>query len=169
MVLTEKGAGAFKVAEVAARAGVHETSIYRQWGTRTALALEACLHFTEGALPIPDTGSLRSDLRALLKSLVAVLSSPQGKALLALTSSQHPEAAAARRSLFQQRFKLARVIFDRATSRGEFPLRADPMVLLETLVAPFYLRVLVTGEPLADWPSNEMIDRLLAAYAMPSK
>jgi AcrR family transcriptional regulator len=169
MVLTEKGTEAFTVAEVAARAGVHETSIYRRWGTRTALALEACLHFAEAALPIPDTGSLRLDLTALLQRLAVVLGSPQGQALLALSASQHPDAVAARRSLFQQRFDLARVIFDRAVSRGEFPRRADPMVLLEALIAPLYLRVLVTGEPLEDWPRKEMINRLLTAYAKPRK
>ena len=169
IVLTEKGAEAFTIAEVAARAGVHETSIYRRWGTRTALALEACLHFTEAALAIPDTGSLKSDLVALLERLVALLASPQGQAFLALTASRHPDAVAARRSYFRQRFDTARVMFDKAASRGEFPRHADPLVFLEALIAPFYLRLLVTGEPLEDWPWNDMIDRLLTAYAVPGK
>lgn len=164
LALTEKGIEAFTIAEVAARAGVHETSIYRQWGTRTALALEACLHFAAATLTIPDTGSLRSDLAALLGRLVGLLGSPQGQAFLALTASRHPEAVAARRAYFRQRFDAARVIFDRAVSRGEFPGDADAQVLMEALVAPLYLRLLVTGEPLDAWPGNEMIDRLLAAY-----
>jgi AcrR family transcriptional regulator len=168
-VLTEKGIDAFTVAEVASRAGVHETSIYRRWGTLTALALEACLHFADAALAIPDTGSLRSDLMALMQRLIALLSSPAGQAFLALSASRHPEAVAARRSYFRQRFDLARVIFDRAVSRAEFPRRADPMVFLETLIAPLYLRLLVTGEPLEHWPREEMIDRLLAAYAAQCK
>jgi AcrR family transcriptional regulator len=168
-VLTEKGIDAFTVAEVASRAGVHETSIYRRWGTLTALALEACLHFADTALAIPDTGSLRSDLVALMARLTALLSSPQGQAFHALSGSRHPDAVAARRSYFRQRFDLARVIFDRAVSRGEFPRHADPMVFLETLIAPLYLRLRVTGEPLEDWPTNEMIDRLLAAYAVQRK
>jgi AcrR family transcriptional regulator len=163
-VLTEKGVEAFSIAEVAARAGVHETSIYRGWRTRTALALEASLHFAEATLAIPDTGSLKSDLAVLLKRLVALLASPQGRAFLALTASPHPEAAAARRSYFRQRFDRARVVVDRAVARGEFPHQADPLEFLETLVAPLYLRLLVTGEPIADWPRNQMIDRLLTAY-----
>jgi Tetracyclin repressor-like, C-terminal domain len=91
------------------------------------------------------------------------LSSSAGQAFLALSVSRHPDAVAARRSYFRQRLDLARVIFDRAVSRGEFPRHVDPMVFLETLIAPLYLRLLVTGEPLGDWPSNEMIDRLLTA------
>jgi len=169
IVLTEKGIEAFSVAEVAARAGVHETSIYRRWGTRTALVLEASLHFAEATLAIPDTGSLKSDLVTLLERLVALLASPQGQAFLALTASRHPEAIAARRSYFRQRFDMARVMFDKAASRGEFPRHVDPLVFLEALIAPLYLRLLVTGEPFEDWPRNEMIDRLLTAYTVSCK
>src|SRR5262249_1063329 len=66
-VLMKKGIDAFSIAEVAEKAGVHETSIYRRWGTKHALARDACLHRAEVSLAIPDTGSLRSDLVALLK------------------------------------------------------------------------------------------------------
>ena len=99
-VLTEKGIDAFTVAEVAARAGVHETSIYRRWGTLTALTLDACLHFADAALAIPDTGSLRSDPVVLMHRLIALLSSPPGQAFLALRASRYPEAVAARSSYF---------------------------------------------------------------------
>jgi AcrR family transcriptional regulator len=166
-VLTESGVEAFTIAAVAARAGVHETSIYRRWGTRTALALEASLHVAEAALAIPDTGSLKSDLVVLLNRLVALLGSPQGRAFLALTASPHPDVVAARRSYFRQRFDRVRVVVDRAVARGEFPRHADPMVFLEMLVAPLYLRVLVTGEPLEEWPRDETIDRVLTAYPLP--
>jgi len=168
-VLVEKGSDAFTIAEVAARAGVHETSIYRRWGTRTALALEACLHFAEAALAIPDTGSLKSDLLAFLERLGVLLASPQGQAFLALTAYRQPDAVAARQMYFRQRFGLARVMFDRAVSRGEFPRRTDPSVFLETLVAPLYFRLLITGEPLDEFPRGEMINRLLTTYGASSK
>src|SRR5271168_5422754 len=49
------------VAEIAERAGVNPTSIYRRWGTLEALVLDV-----EAARlpPIPDTGNLRGDLLA---------------------------------------------------------------------------------------------------------
>jgi len=31
------------------------------------------------------------------------------------------------------------------------------------------LRVLITGEPLDEWPSEEMVDRLPSAHAAPRK
>jgi AcrR family transcriptional regulator len=165
-VLMEKGIDALTIAEVAARAGVHETSIYRRWGTKHALARDACVHYGEVALAIPDTGSLRSDLVALLERLVAILRSPQGRTVLALSLSQHPHVVAARQGFWQRRFNSIRIVFDKAVSRGEFPRHVDPMAVLETLIAPLYFRVLISGGPLENWPTNETIDRMLAAYAV---
>ena len=162
----EKGIDALTIAEVAARAGVHETSIYRRWGTKHALARDACVQYGEVALAIPDTGSLRSDLVALLERLVAILRSSQGRTVLALSLSQHPHVVAARQGFWQRRFNSIRTVFDKAVSRGEFPRHADPMALLETLIAPLYFRVLISGGPLENWPTNEMIDRMLTTYAV---
>jgi AcrR family transcriptional regulator len=165
VLLTEKGFEALSIAEVAARAGVHETSIYRRWGTKNALALEASLHFAHSAIPIPDTGSLRADLVALLKGLLAFLASPQGQTLLMLGFSQHPPVVAARQDFWRSRKESLRPVFERAVARGELSRNADPMLLLETLIAPLYLRRLVTGEPPEEWPYETEIDRLLAAFA----
>lgn len=163
-VLMEKGLDDFTIAEVAARAEVHETTIYRRWSTKNALVREACLNYAESSLQMPDTGSLRSDLAALLDSIVAKMASPEGQVLLALGSSQHPHVVAARHDSWQRRFSLMRTILDKAVARGEFPRNADPVAFLEALIAPLYLRALVTAEPLDGWRSREMIDRLLAAY-----
>jgi AcrR family transcriptional regulator len=165
-VLTEKGFHAFTIAETAARAGVHETSIYRRWKTKHALTTDACLHFAEAALPLPDTGSLKSDLAALLRRLVDHLSSPQGRSLLAaLGLPQHAEAVAGRQSYWRRRCDALRVIFERAVLRGEFPAEANAMEFLEALIAPLYLRFFVTSEPLDEWPYEDAIDRLLRAYS----
>jgi AcrR family transcriptional regulator len=164
IVLTSKGFEAFTVSEVAERAGVHETSIYRRWGTRTSLALEACLRFADEALPIPDTGSLRSDLIELLKSVTQLLKSPQGQALLSVSMSIDPEIITVRKTYWKARFALASKIFERASTRGEFPAGASGDELLEALIAPLYFRSFVTIAPLEDWPTSEMIDRLFASY-----
>jgi AcrR family transcriptional regulator len=163
-LLAEKGVEAFTIAEVAARAGVHETSIYRRWRTKDTLAIEATVQFAKSAVPVPDTGSLRSDLIVFVKRVIALLRSPQGQTMLALGQSQEPHVVAARQNLFRLRRELVRPIFDRAVARGEFPHDADPWQFLETLIAPLYLRLLVTGEPLKDWPHEELVDRLLHAF-----
>ena len=168
-VLMDKGLDAFTITEVAERSEVHETTIYRRWGTKNALAREACLHHAESSLQIADTGSLRSDLAALLASIVAMITSREGQALLALGSLQHPHVVAVRQAIWQRRLGLMRTILDKAVTRGEFPRDADPIEFLEALIAPLYLRANVTAEPLAAWPGNEMIDRLLVAYSVSRK
>jgi AcrR family transcriptional regulator len=163
-LLIEKGREHFTVSGVAARAGVHETSIYRRWGTPNSLLVDSCLRYFEDAIPIPDTGTLRSDLIALGESGTRMLRSPQGQAILALTLVREENALRVKREYWQRRFERLRPIFDRAIARGEFPPDADPIVLLQILIAPRYFRLLVSMETLDDWPSAEVVDRVLCGY-----
>jgi AcrR family transcriptional regulator len=164
-LLGEKGTADFSIADVAERAGVHETSIYRRWPTRAALILDACRDFTDEVIPIPDTGALRSDLIALHGAAKKMLTSRRGQAVVALSRIQEADALARRKLFWRERFERLRVIFDRAVARGEFPRDADPIFFLEMLIAPFYFRLLVTGESVDSWPVTEQVDRLLAGYA----
>lgn len=161
-VLIEKGLHAFTIAEVASRARVHETSIYRRWRTPTALALDACLGFADEVLSIPDTGSLRSDLLDLLSRVSKLLSSPRGKALLALSVALDPQAVAARKEYWASRLATASQVIERAVARGEIPADTNAIEFLETLIAPLYFRALVTGEPIETWPIEANIDRMIA-------
>ncbi|MBR1146647.1 TetR/AcrR family transcriptional regulator [Bradyrhizobium sp. AUGA SZCCT0431] len=163
-VLTENGFENFTIGEVSARANVHETSIYRRWGSRQSLALEASLHFAEDAISAPDTGTLRSDLVSLMGRVVALLHTPQGQAMLALIELRDENLQRARQEYWRRRFERLQPIFDRAISRGEFPKDADPIVFVQTLIAPLYFRLLVTAEKIDDWPVAELIDRLLSGY-----
>jgi AcrR family transcriptional regulator len=168
-LLIEKGREHFTVTEVAARAGVHETSIYRRWGTPNALVVDSCLRYFEDAIPIPDSGTLRSDLIVLGESAASMLRSPQGQAILALTLVREENALRVKREYWQRRFELLQPIFDRAIARGEFPPDADAVVLLQILIAPLYFRLLVTMETVEDWPITEVVDRVLSGYATSPK
>src|SRR5229473_2533187 len=74
-LLAESGVENLSIAEVAARAGVHETSIYRRWPSHDLLILDACRHFMEDAIPIPNTGSLKGDLIAIQRDAREMLRS----------------------------------------------------------------------------------------------
>ena len=65
--LYEKGYNGFTFDSVADRARTSRTVIYRRWPEREALMVAAIKHHLAGRRPnIPDTGSLRGDLLALL-------------------------------------------------------------------------------------------------------
>lgn len=164
-LIADEGTENFSVAEVARRAGVHETSIYRRWPSHDLLIIDACRRHMEDAIPLPDTGSLRGDLIKFLRHARAMLGSRQGHVILALTRLQNQEARSSRRDYWIERLAQLRPMFDRAVARGEFPRGADPLVALQTLIAPLYFRLLVSGENLGDWPVTEQVDRLLAGYA----
>ena len=166
-LIAEAGIENFSVAGVAARAGVHETSIYRRWPSRDGLILAACRHFMEDAVPVPDTGALRSDLVALMLHARAMLTSRRGQVIVILTQLQNPNARAVRHEYWQRRFAMLRPIFDRAVERGEFPREADPIAALQTLIAPLYFRLLVSIEKLERWPVADEVDRLLEGHAKP--
>ena len=169
LVLVERGPDRAGVAEIAQRAGVHETSIYRRWGTREALLLDAMTTRAEQALPIPDTGSLHRDLVQLLERVIAFLQSPLG-AGLARVSAAVPVGGPldeARRTYWAQRLDHAHGIIRRAIARGELPADADAALVLDTLLGPLYLRLLVTGEPLEPTLPRRLVGLLLAGLVRP--
>ncbi len=162
-VLQEQGYASMSIAEIAQRAGVHETSIYRRWGTREALLAEALLARTEEVIPVPDTGTLRSDLVQLLQEHVVFFQSPLGATLMPLLASAHDtvELIAARQTFWKRRFALVREIFEHAVQRGEIAASLDPHLVTELLVGPLYVRLLLTGEPLAVPLSEQIVDLVL--------
>lgn len=149
-VLVAHGIDRVSIADIAAAAGVHETSIYRRWGTKEALIVDALFARTEHDLPIPDTGSLRGDLIAAAQSLVDLLSSPVG-ALFARASAltvDDPELAAVRDRYWVSRFAFADTIVRRAIERGELPPGVQPRPALDMLAGALHMRVMLTREPL---------------------
>lgn len=155
-LMRERG-NAFTIPHVAARAGVHETTIYRRWGSREALIVDAIASHVGEEIPIPDSGSLRGDITALLASSRAFLMSPLGSQLVRATAPVQPAAPTdSRRTYWPRRLDKLSVIFERAIARGEIAPTADVALATELLLAPLYFRLLITDAPL----DPEFLDRL---------
>src|ERR1700739_419875 len=69
-ILAERGLAGMSMEEVASRAGVGKTTIYRRWASRGALAMDAFLAEFQSQQPLPDTGSLHDDLLAALRAWI---------------------------------------------------------------------------------------------------
>ncbi len=162
-VVLEHGADGLSIAEVAQRAGVHETSIYRRWGTKSALALDAVLDRTRTDLPTPDTGTLRGDLLALLHDVAVFVRTPVGGLLLRMAVQEDlAEYEAARDQFWTARYAVGATVLDRAESRGELRPGVDRRLAFEALLGPLHTRVLLTREPLDDAFLEGTVDLLLA-------
>jgi len=132
--LVEVGFARLTMESVAARAKTGVAVLYRRWHSKDDLVLAAIRHYgTTYPVDIPDTGSLRGDMIALLSSFssarvsFAATVSAVFSGLLAssgLTPAQVREKVLADRPLWSDR------IFARAHERGEIDLgRVPPAVL----------------------------------------
>jgi AcrR family transcriptional regulator len=139
------------VESIAARAGVHKTTIYRRWQTKDRVIAEALDRAAAARVAVPDTGDVARDLQALAVAVRRVLTSPEGAATaraLAAAAPRSPEIRAVIERFWATRMILVGPIVERAVARGELPAGTDGDELLKHLSAPLYQRLLVTLEPL---------------------
>ena len=163
-VLAEVGYDAFGIEEVAARAGVHKTTVYRRWPTKADLVADASRARSRDVVPTPDSGSLLGDLRALARSVARNIGSGQGERItrtMVAAAATSPDAAIGTAEFFAERITLAHVIVERAIARGELPEGTDANLVIEALIGPLYVRLLLTGEPI----DSAFADRVAAVVA----
>ncbi|MFI5780393.1 TetR/AcrR family transcriptional regulator [Nocardia sp. NPDC051570] len=150
-LLAEHGFARLDLAEVATRAGVGKTTVYRRWRTPAGLVADLLAEMAETSLPHADTGSLHGDLRANARLVATTLTDPrQGplfKSLVAAATCD-PEAAAALRHFYDIRLAEWSPCIDRAIARGELPPDTDSRAVLSAVSAPLYYRLLISGDAL---------------------
>ena len=167
--LATAGVDHVTIAGIAARAGVHETSIYRRWVTKEALLLETAQEQTARGVSQPDTGSIRGDLIALVFSLDAFLSSPIGEALLRIAlNASTAEGATARETFWLDRLSASGAIIERARSRGEIRPTVSADLLMQAVVGAVHLRVTFGGRPFDRERAEQLVDLVLAGASVPS-
>lgn len=163
-LLAEQGFAHLDLAEVARRADVGRTTVYRRWGTTTALVTDLLLDMAAQSLPRTDTGSLLDDLRANARLVQRTLSDPRQGALfkaiiVAATCDEH--AADAMRGFYRTRVAEWAPCVESAVERGEVPTGTDPQEVIRAVSAPLYYQLLITGEV----PDKAAADRAArAAY-----
>ena len=162
--LLEVGFERLSVTSVAQRAGVHHTTIYRRWETKSRLVLDALLDFTRERVPAPDLGALRSDLQAYFEAMVSAFAQPRVAALVrGLVAIAPDEFAQERSAYWQERFAVTGEIVQRAIARGELPAQGDSWRLVELIAGPMWMRALMTGLPVdADFLTRAIDDALRA-------
>jgi AcrR family transcriptional regulator len=151
--LAENGLDGLTMEGLARRAGVNKTTIYRRWGSKEELVLDALLELGERRVPIPDTGSLRDDLLTVAREIAASLASPEEDAVVragAADPSPDSKLVEAVRKFWAVRFSLLGGMIEHAIERGELPPDTAPKPIVEGLLGAIYLRLLVTREPLDD-------------------
>ncbi|MFR9801220.1 TetR/AcrR family transcriptional regulator C-terminal ligand-binding domain-containing protein [Pseudonocardia sp. RS010] len=156
-LLAEEIGGGLTIPAVAARAGVHATTLYRRWGSVGELLADVASSRFSGDVVVPDTGSLREDLQRWAADVATDLADPDVLALMRATlgAGGEPGACACRGDREEQ---LAAML-DREQARGG----AVPTVerAADALLGPLYYRAVFTGEPGSpDW-ARGLVELLL--------
>ncbi|MGW3496844.1 TetR/AcrR family transcriptional regulator [Streptomyces sp. NPDC001020] len=147
-VLTERGLAGTTIGAVARAAGVHETSVYRRWGTRENLILEALTEQLDATMPVPDTGHVHDDLAAYFGALARLLATAQGEALLRLSAERDDTLPDRRLPYWTERLERGAVMVRRGVERGELAPDTDPGLVIEAISGALFTRALISGAPL---------------------
>lgn len=169
-VLAETGFDGMTIDMVAARAKAGKATLYRRWPSKADLVLDAvaCMK-AEDAVPsaIPDTGTLRGDLIALIKphSIADGTKKLQVMAGLVTMLSQSPELAdAANAAIIEPRAALNRLLLRRAIDRGEISSDADVDMLATLMPAMVAFRTLMQRKPI----DREFLVSLIDGVLLPA-
>lgn len=146
--LVEHGYDELTVDTVAARAGVHRTTVYRRWRDVGGLLADVFDAARDDDWQPRDTGSLRGDLAALNHEVHAALTAqPPITAALIAASFRSEEAARALQRFWEDRYTRCEIVVRRAVRRGEIPPHTDARSLLVAATAPLYHQLLLLRTP----------------------
>jgi AcrR family transcriptional regulator len=171
-LIAERGVHGFRTEDVAARAGVGKGAIYRRHRSKDDLVTAAVAALVDQEIVVPDTGSTRADLLALMHEAVELYrGSVSGRLMPNLVSAmaERPELAQVFREGFLIRRRLALTeVFHRGVDRGDLRPDIDLELALDLLGGPLFYRLLITGGPL-DKQLAEGVTKLILRGFAPDK
>lgn len=165
-LLIETGHSSLELADVAERAGVGRSTVYRRWGSIDAVVADLLVDMADGSVARARTGSLRGDLRANAELVRRTLSDArQGrlfKAMIAAAASD-PSAATALATFYARRVDEWAGCVDDAVRRGEAPAGTDGVLVIRYVSAPLYYQLLTTTTRLTRRDAQRAADAAVAA------
>lgn len=161
--LAAVGYGRMSIEGVARRAGVGKTAVYRRWRSKLKMVIDVVSAIAVAGVPVPDTGSLRGDVRALLGLTASALRHPLAAQivpdLLAEAARNEEIARTLETALRETQRGISAVLVGNAVARGELPERTDPELAFDMVIGPLYWRLAVVRAPVG----RAYLDRLATA------
>lgn len=152
-LLAEVGFDAMSIDAIAARAGVGKTTIYRRYSGKAELVADAIESMREEVL-IPDTGSLWTDIDALIGNAAQITLSPLGRRTVAMiissASSNSEFAQIYWKKYLQPRRQAFAVVLERAKARKEIEADLDPGLVFDAM-SGIMLYALIFQSTIESW------------------
>lgn len=155
--LVELGWSKLTLGDVATRAGVAKTTLYRRWSGKNELVVDAVAELFD-ELRLPDSGSLAADIEGVVLQFAAILARPEAKSgLMAVVAESTRDDALRlriRESIVERQKRLVLEGRARAQRRGELPPETDPEeaartadLIFDVVAGAVVHRTLVSAEP----------------------
>jgi AcrR family transcriptional regulator len=155
--LVELGWSKLTLGDVALRAGVAKTTLYRRWAGKNELVVDAVAELFD-ELTLPDRGSLAADIEGVVLQFAAILARPEARSgLMAVVAEATRDDALRERiraSIVDRQKRLVLAGRARAQARGELPPESDADAAARTVDLIFDMvagavvhRTLVSAEP----------------------
>jgi AcrR family transcriptional regulator len=168
----EVGYRKLTIEAIAARAGVGKQTIYRWWSSKGAVVLDgflAAVNENPDDLSLPDTGDIATDLRDVVRAVVAELADPTlSGTTRALMIEMQDDAEFSGMVLDRLLGPQLRAIADRlraAQDAGQLRTDLDLTVAVELLVGPLYHRWLLRTAPLTETYADTVTELALRAMS----
>ena len=167
-LMAERGVRDLRMDDVAERAGVGKATIYRRYRSKDALVSDAIATLVS-EIAIPDTGSTRADLLALMRQAVELYSGSLAARLMPAVleeTRRNPELATTVRDEFLAGRRAALgLVLKRGVRRGDLRRGLDLELALDVLAGPLFYRLLVTGGPIDERLAEGVVDLIMAGFA----
>lgn len=167
-LLVERGFDAMTMDAVAERAGAGKATVYRRWPSKVDLTVDAIVCSTVASLTvddIPDTGSLRGDLRGLREAKMRTDTHWIIGGLPTEIREDPQVAAALNHQYVVPQMRLMTALLERAQARGEIPAGRDLEMIAAVAPAMIAYQKLTTGRPIEAEFLERLIDRILVPLA----
>jgi AcrR family transcriptional regulator len=152
------------VDEVAARAGVHRSNVYRRWETKPQLVAAAIRQLAERSVEVRITGDVPADLQDAALQVARSLRAGAGRNLLraALAAGgADPEIAAVVREFFAARYATVVPLVERGVADGTLRADVEPGLLWQAIVNPMHMDA-VCGLDTSDDRARALVDLILS-------
>lgn len=165
--LNRVGYANLRIDEVAERARVNKTTIYRRWPTKAKLVSDTLDSRFQVERELPDTGSLRGDMLAYLNDMLERSRFPRWRGVLtALSSRTDPEVEAVAHKMYLRERQFRTSLVQRAIDRGDIPRNVDAELIGDMFSAPVLRRLLTFGEAIKPDYIEAVVDVTLSGAAV---
>ncbi|MGB8403625.1 MAG: TetR/AcrR family transcriptional regulator [Mycobacterium sp.] len=169
--VAELGYDRMTMDDLAARAGVGKAAIYRRWSSKGEVVAESIAHWRRSLGPsaIPDTGSLRGDLDALVEAVRDYddneLNMFRVVIGVATAAMRDPVLSAALDDLvLSVPRQVLRSVLDRAVARGEISSELDLSLVPDAVLGLNVLRM-ISGRPVDRIYVRRVLDDIVLPLA----